>query len=63
MPNEPPDDLDRELFEPVLVELYRKELSELAKDSCRNRLAEMTEGSLEGSRSPFLRPAQGIKAR
>ena len=43
MPNEPPDDLDRELFEPVLVELYRKELSELANDSCRNRLAEMIE--------------------
>ena len=43
MPNEPRDDLDRELLEPVLDELYRKELSELGGDSCRNRFAEMIE--------------------
>ena len=43
MPNEPRDDLDHELCGPVLDELYRKELSELGGDSCRNRFAEMIE--------------------
>ena len=43
MPQEPPDDLDRELLAPLLVALYREELSELGDHSCHDRLAEMME--------------------